>query len=398
MSEHERPEADAGRDGGGDPSIDGSDSFPDENPNRPREYHGVKTMATALGVIVAVAAAVWIAFGSGDSPLIEGELGLAATPSYLTPSGSIEKIEADGLAPDFELETLSGDRFRLSDWRGHPVVLSFWASWCGPCRREMPVLIRLQNQYRERGVVFFGVNIEEARGPAEEFADEFAINFALPMDFSGEVTGRYFPTNAGPPHSFFIRPDGTIQSLFIGQGPDEEFERVIGELAQTIEDPIGADILPGPKALPTNLADEGRTTGSAVGDQAPDFVLRSAIDATALWRLSDQRGAPVLLAFAGPGCVGCGASIDAALQAADDRRIRSSLVMDADMLDEVPSRATRLAWNADVAALFVGEGDLRFVLLDGAGVVRAVGETPEDVANGIDDVLRAPPEDLEPAA
>jgi hypothetical protein len=126
--------------------------------------------------------------------------------------------------------------------------------------------------------------------------------------------------------------------------------------------------------------------------------LRSAIDPTALWRLSDQRGAPVLLAFAGPECVGCGASIAAALRTADDRRIRSSLITDADMLDEAPSRATRLAWNADVAALFAGEGGLRFVLLDGAGVVRAVGETPEDVADGIDDVLRAPPEDLEPAA
>jgi peroxiredoxin len=358
----------------------------------------MKTMVTALLVIGVVAAAVWLAFGSGDSPVIEGEFGLVATPSYLIPAGAAERIGADGLAPDFELETLSGDRFRLSDWRGHPVVLSFWASWCGPCRREMPVLIRLQDQYRERGVVFFGVNIEEARGPAREFAEEFAINFALPMDFSGEVTERYFPTNAGPPHSFFIRPDGTIQSLFIGQGPDEEFERVIGELAQLIDESIGPAVLPGPKALPTNLVIEGKTTGSEVGDQAPDFVLRSAIDSTALWRLSDQRGAPMLLAFAGPGCVGCGAAIDAALRAADDRRIRFSVIADAGIPDVATLPATQLAWNADVAALFAGDGDLRFVVLDDAGVVRAVGETPEKVADGLDDLLAIPLEDLPPAA
>jgi peroxiredoxin len=343
-------------------------------------------MATALGVIVAVAAAVWIAFGSGDSPIIEGELGLAATPSYLTPVGSTEQIQADGLAPDFELETLSGERFRLSDWRGHPVVLSFWASWCGPCRREMPVLIRLQDEYRERGVVFFGVNIEEARGPAGEFADEFAINFALPMDFSGEVTERYFPTNAGPPHSFFIRPDGTIHSFFIGQGPDEEFERVIGELAQTIDGPVGSGVLPGPRALPTNLIDEEQTIGSSVGDQAPDFVLQSAIDPTALWRLSDQRGTPLLLAFATPGCVGCEAPINAALRAADARQVRSTVITDANVLNGALAPATQLVWNADVAALFSGNGDLRFVLLDSGGVVRAVGETAEDVANGLDEL------------
>ncbi len=398
MSEHDPDDVDAGRDDIGDPSMDAADSFPHENPNRPREYHGLKTMVTALGVIVAVAAAVWIAFGSGDSPVIEGELGLAATPSYLTPIGSREAIEADGLAPDFELETLSGERFRLSDWRGHPVVLSFWASWCGPCRREMPVLIRLQDEYRDRGVVFFGVNIEEARGPAGEFADEFAINFALPMDFSGEVTERYFPTNAGPPHSFFIRPDGTIQSFFIGQGPDEEFERVIGELALTVDEPVGAGPLPGPRALPTNLVDAGQVTGSAVGDQAPDFVLRSAIDATALWRLSDQRGEPLLLAFAGPGCVGCGAPIDSALQAAEERRVRSSVITDAEILDGLLARVAPLAWNADVAALFVGDGDLRFVLLDGSGVVRAVGETADDVVDGLDDLLRTPSEASQPTA
>ena len=68
------------------------------------------------------------------------------------------------------------------------MVLNFWASWCAPCRREMPVLIRLQEQYREAGLIVVGVNIEEARSPAGDFAAEFGINFALPMDFDGAVT------------------------------------------------------------------------------------------------------------------------------------------------------------------------------------------------------------------
>ena len=162
---------------------------------------------------------------------------------------------AGALAPDFELETLDGGRFRLSDWRGHPVLLNFWASWCPPCRREIPVLVRLQHQYREAGLVVAGVNIEEARRSAAAFRDEFSINFTLPMDFGGGVTRQY--EVVGPPNSIFIRPDGVIDTIFIGQAPDDAFEEQVAALMTTLDEAVGEDLLPGPKALPLRFNPDG---------------------------------------------------------------------------------------------------------------------------------------------
>ena len=254
-------------------SASAEDAFPHENPNRPREYHGARTVVVAVLVLAAVAVPLWLTLDGGDSPGRTGELGIVARPAYLIPAGlSEEAREPDDaighLAPDFELETLDGGRFRLSDWAGHPVVLNFWASWCTPCRREMPVLIRLQDQYRAEGLIVVAVNIEEARAPADDFATEFGINFALPMDFNGSVTRRYgIRGQLGPPHTMFIDPEGVIRDIFRGQGPDAAFEEVVADLVSTLAEPVGAGLLPGPKALPAELAvadqEVAATPGSA---------------------------------------------------------------------------------------------------------------------------------------
>ena len=206
-------------------------NFPDEHPTRPREYHGARTLVVAVLVLAAVAIPLWLTLGNGAGPDRGGDLGPAARPAYLLPpdlpDAALPPDDAIGrLAPDFELETLDGGRFRLSDWAGHPVVLNFWASWCAPCRREMPVLIRLQEQYREAGLIVVGVNIEEARSPAGDFAAEFGINFALPMDFDGAVTRRYgIGGTLGPPHTMFLDADGVIRTIFRGQAPDANSRR-----------------------------------------------------------------------------------------------------------------------------------------------------------------------------
>ena len=173
------------------------EGFPDENPNRSREYHGRRTMLAALGVVGAVALALWLALGSSSTPNLPGDLGVASLPSYLNEKNIAVQASVGSLAPDFELETLDGERFRLSDLRGHPLILNFWASWCGPCRREMPALVRLADRFRDAGLIVVGVNIEESRGAARGFADEFGIDFSVPMDFGGGVTREFFPVRRG---------------------------------------------------------------------------------------------------------------------------------------------------------------------------------------------------------
>ncbi len=209
------------------------DGLPHENPNRPREYHGARTVIAAVGVVAAVAAALWLTLLQ-PSPSADG--GVVALPAELVVDGREVGSRSGELAPDFELQTLDGETFRLSDYRGQPILINFWASWCGPCRREVPALIRAQTEHGESGLLIVGVNIEEADDPAQEFASEFGINYVLPMDYSGTVFRAYGGGGPnGPPRSFFVDPDGVIVRIYAGQAPDE----LIAEHTREFADQFG---------------------------------------------------------------------------------------------------------------------------------------------------------------
>lgn len=354
------------------------EGFPEENPTRPREYHGRRTMLAALGVVGAIALAVWLAVGSGGSARIEGSLGVTSLPGYLNAAGLREAPIEDALAPDFELETLDGERFRLSDLRGHPTIVNFWASWCGPCRQETPVLVRLSQMFRDAGLVVVGVNIEESRGAAQGFVSEFGMEYVVPMDFSGDVTAAYFGAGSGPPHTYFIRPDGTIERIFLGQGSDDAFEQLTAALAASLSEPIGPGPLPGPKAVPTDRLVEGRDVGGLIGNMAPDFLLMSATGSR--WRLSDNnRLGPVLLALAPPGCADCAGRLSEAVAAADSAGV-TVVVVAADGLGD----GLNLVWRDDVGELFLASSSLELVLIGQDGVITARAESGAELQRALD--------------
>ena len=365
----------------GPPTEEGD--FPHENPNRPREYHGARTVIVALLVLAAVALPLWLTLGGGDNPSRPGDLGLVARPGYLLPrdlsadalnAGALEPDDAIGhLAPDFELETLDGARFRLSDWGGHPLVVNFWASWCTPCRREMPVLIRLQEQYREQGLVIVGVNIEESRAPAQDFATDFGINFLLPMDFDGSVTRRYgIEGQLGPPHTMFIGPDGLVREIFRGQGPDAAFEETIADLVESLSEPIGPALLPGPKALPAELRIDEQPVSATVGALAPDMVLVDADDPERVWRLSSQRGSALLLVFVRPNCANCDDELRRAVDAAAAAAVTPVVIRTPSPQLATDAAYASLVWERESAALFGAGASVEYVLVDRAGVVEAL--------------------------
>ncbi|TVQ73306.1 MAG: TlpA family protein disulfide reductase [Balneolaceae bacterium] len=101
--------------------------------------------------------------------------------------------------PDFELEDLDGSRLRLSDYEGRIIVLNLWATWCPPCRDEVPALIRLQEEYGDRGVQVIGVSLDEngARQKVADFAQSFGVNYPTPVD-DGRVQEKYGPLSVIP--------------------------------------------------------------------------------------------------------------------------------------------------------------------------------------------------------
>ncbi len=112
-------------------------------------------------------------------------------------------------APDFTLPALEGDSLTLSDYRGKIVVLNFWATWCAPCREEMPAFVGIQEEFRSQGVQFIGVSIDtggfEVVGP---FGAEFDVNYPLVLD-DGTVDKSY-EGNTGVPTTYLINRKGQI--------------------------------------------------------------------------------------------------------------------------------------------------------------------------------------------
>ncbi len=116
-------------------------------------------------------------------------------------------------APDFELSTLEGNRVRLSSFRGRPVLLTFWASWCGPCRRELPEVSGIYREYNDKGLVVMGVN-DEGKAIARRFAAQEGLPFPT-LDDGGLKAHRLYRVRAIP-STFLISADGKVVRFFRG--------------------------------------------------------------------------------------------------------------------------------------------------------------------------------------
>ena len=138
-------------------------------------------------------------------------------PKELAPSSPptpSQGTQAGDLAPDFQLLTLDQEPVSLGSLQGNPVVLNFWASWCGPCVLEMPVLEEVYQEYSDQGLIVLAVNVRESPSRVEEFVQSKELSFPVVLDTGGEVSQqysiRYYPT------TFFIDGDGIIQEKKIG--------------------------------------------------------------------------------------------------------------------------------------------------------------------------------------
>jgi len=128
-------------------------------------------------------------------------------------------------APDFSLPDLAGQKVTLSSYRGKVVLLDFWATWCVPCRDEIPHFIELQNRYGDQGLQIIGVSMDDGPEPVRDFQKSFKMNY--PVLMGNAKTGELYGGILGLPVSFLIGRDGRIVARHIGATSPAVFEKEI---------------------------------------------------------------------------------------------------------------------------------------------------------------------------
>lgn len=171
----------------------------------------------AFGAAMAFFTIVW----GASNPLAAGALGqLAAAP---------DKVTVDQAAPDFVSQTPDGKSVRLSDLKGSMVALNFWATWCGPCRVEMPELDDAAKRYSDSHLVILGVNAGEDAAQVQNYVQQLGLSFQTVLDQNGTIIDQYdvraFPT------TIWIDAKGVVRAKHLGPLTRDFIDRYVTDLA-----------------------------------------------------------------------------------------------------------------------------------------------------------------------
>ena len=151
--------------------------------------------------------------------LLVALVGCAATPDQAAgptpvPTAPPVGVKVGNTAPDLRLANLEGKEVRLGDLRGQPVLVNFWAVWCGFCRVELPEMQAVYEAYNDKGFVILAVDVQEEKPLVQDFVNELGLTFPVLLDTKGEVTRSY--RVRGLPTSYFVDPNGVIVGVQVG--------------------------------------------------------------------------------------------------------------------------------------------------------------------------------------
>ena len=170
--------------------------------NQPRVHRRIQ-IAVALAAAIAIVVGAWLAVSqTGFDALGQGGIHQNLLPRIGEP------------APDFLTEDVLGNPVRLSDYRGQPVWLNFWGSWCPPCRAEMPEIQAAYEQLAPQGLVLLAVSVRESPLDALRYAAQNNATFYLLSDPDEQDTGQAYPLYNVPTH-IFIDADGIVRSIIL---------------------------------------------------------------------------------------------------------------------------------------------------------------------------------------
>jgi thiol-disulfide isomerase/thioredoxin len=147
-------------------------------------------------------------------------------------SFSAYAASVSGPAPNFTLKSLDGPNVKLSELRGNVVLLNFWASWCGPCREEMPLLNKIHKKYEPLGFTVLGVNVEEQSDAAKKFIAQRPVDFPILLDNKNKVSKLY--DVIAMPTTVVIDRDGNMRFLHQGyqSGDEAEYRKMVKKLVR----------------------------------------------------------------------------------------------------------------------------------------------------------------------
>ena len=194
-------------------------------------------------------------------------------------------------APDFELETLEGKKAKLSDYRGKKVILNFWASWCPPCREEMPEFQRIYSENKDKLVVV-GVNLQENRENAEAFIEKLGIAFPILLDPNSQVKDMYNVFTQ--PVTYFIDESGKIVDKKFGPLTSEEIDEKIAKMnvknspSASLESEEIKTLPDGTKYIihPSKFLSGGPGKDGIPSIDNPEFILADKVD----WLSEEELG------------------------------------------------------------------------------------------------------------
>ncbi|MDT0300544.1 TlpA family protein disulfide reductase [Streptomonospora wellingtoniae] len=187
-------------------------------------------------VLAAAAVAVSLAAGCAQSGTAQsGSGGDAREDRYVAGDGSSTAFRPGDREPVPEVsgETLGGDPVSLADYRGDVLVLNFWASWCGPCRSEVPVLNEVHSENKDAGVAFLGVNIKDNRAAAKAFEENQDVEYPSLYDQPGKVAQAFRDTvpPAAIPSTLVVDRQGRIAARVIGETSYNELSDLVEPVA-----------------------------------------------------------------------------------------------------------------------------------------------------------------------
>ena len=138
-------------------------------------------------------------------------------------SAKLYPAQREAKARDFSVTQVNGNTFQLSEHRGKVVLLNIWATWCAPCREEVPDFVELYSEYRDEGLVVLGVSIDkQGESVVKPFMEKYEVNYPIVID-KGEILEKYGPT-MGIPTTYIIGKEGNLEYFAVGRLTSKELE------------------------------------------------------------------------------------------------------------------------------------------------------------------------------